>query len=217
MDLAEPSTTGAPTNEADNVSRRPTVAQRLIDATIEVIDSDGEAAVRVLSIVETVGVPIPVLYRQFGNRDGLVQAAQSERLTRDLELELSQITAAVEAVETDVEFRALIDTVVRALMTPHRAAIRFRRINVIGSAYGRPDLAATIATTLDQSVAEIATVLRRPQALGWLREGLDVEAFAAWFAGQMLGRVVVELGTTRVETAAFDDIQLEAFRLMLFG
>lgn len=203
---------------AGSTSEEPTtVAQRLINATIDVIDSEGEAAVRVLSIVETVGVPIPVLYRQFGNRDGLVQAAQSERLIRDLRAELNQINARLDATTCREEFEEALIGIARAMMTPDRAEVRLRRMSAIGSAYGRPDLTAEIAGTLEESVAAIASMLLRPKALGWLRDDLEVDTFAAWYAGQMLGRVIIEVGNSRVDRVGFDQIQIDAIRWMLFG
>src|SRR6188508_659186 len=88
---------------------RSDVGQRLIDATIAVIDLHGETAVRVQDIVATVGVPIPVLYREFGNREGLVQAAQVDRLTRALGGELQLLAAAIQGVRDADGFATLID------------------------------------------------------------------------------------------------------------
>jgi len=114
------------------------VARRMIDATIDVIDQHGEVAVRVQDIVDSVGVQAPILYRNFANREGLVQAAQATRLQRDMGGEVGRFHAAVEAAETVEQFAELVDSLVEAVSAIERRALRWQRINVIGSTYGRP-------------------------------------------------------------------------------
>ena len=53
--------------------------QRILALAIAAIDKGGEAAVRVNDIAAEAGVTVPTLYRQFGSRDGLVAAAQTQR------------------------------------------------------------------------------------------------------------------------------------------
>jgi AcrR family transcriptional regulator len=200
-------------------SVRPTspVAQRLLDATIAVIDEAGEAAVRVERIVAAVGVQIPVLYRHFSNREGLVQAAQAQRLRRDLEAEVLAFRAAVDLVADAASFRALVDALLAHLRAPERRVVRWKRVNVIGSAYGRPALAAELARLQQEAVTAIASCFRRPQELGWLRPDLDLEAFAAWFGGQTLARIMVELDESHLDMAAYDEMAADAIRHVLFG
>jgi AcrR family transcriptional regulator len=95
-------------------SRRSATADRLLEAAIGAIDTGGEAAVRVQEVADAAGVQIPILYRQFGSRDGLIQAAQVERLSRTLGREMDDLASAMDAVATAEEFRALIDAVMEA-------------------------------------------------------------------------------------------------------
>ena len=67
-----------------------TPAERLLEATIDAIDASGESAVRVQDIADAAGVQIPILYRKFGNREQLIQAAQVERLGRALDGEFRE-------------------------------------------------------------------------------------------------------------------------------
>ena len=69
--------------ESPLVPTHPT-AQRLLDAAVHQLDSEGEAGLRVDAVVAEAGVTIPVLYHHYGNREGLVRAAHVARLTRDL-------------------------------------------------------------------------------------------------------------------------------------
>ena len=196
---------------------RPEVAQRLVDATIEVIDTRGETAVRVQEIVSTVGTQIPVLYRHFGNREGLVQAAQADRLHDAITSDLRYVSSLFETATTAEEFRSLVDVVLGIASDPERADVRAKRINMLGSTYARPALIAAVAQIQSRSVDGIAEVFAPAQQQGWIRPELDLSAFAAWFAGQMLGRILIELGDSQVDGEVWNELSASAVRHLLFG
>jgi AcrR family transcriptional regulator len=193
------------------------VARQMLQATVSIIDADGEASVRVKDIVEAAGVQVPVLYRHFGSREGLVQAAQVERLTRDINQQLEEVTAAIARIETIDEFRVMVDVILASLADPDRKLVRFQRLSVLGSAYGRPALVAEVARLQALYLEATASLLRSPQERGWLAPGLNLDAFASWFAGQMLGRVMIEFGEPIVKEAEYDAIVADAIKHVLFG
>jgi AcrR family transcriptional regulator len=192
-------------------------ADRLLEATIEAIDAGGESAVRVQDIADAAGVQIPILYRKFGNREQLIAAAQVERLGRALDREFREIGAVVDRAANAEQFRSLLDVILASLDTVERRAARWQRVNVIGSTYGRPELAAAVAQLQSRTIRGIADALRRPQLQGWLRNDLDLDAFAAWFAGQTMGRVVIELGDSEIDQSAWNSISADAVRHVLLG
>ena len=196
---------------------RDPVAQRILDATIATIDAQGEVGVRVQDVVRDAGVQIPVLYRHFGNREGLVQAAQLERLRRDLGAEMSAIQATLDGASTAAEFRELMDLVLARIASPERRLPRSRRANVLGSTYGRPELTVAVAAAQQDAIDRIALVMTRPAEQGWLREGLDPQTFATWLAGSAIGRVVAEIGPDQVDFEAYDAMWADAVRYTLFG
>src|SRR5258706_1469302 len=114
---SDDTTVAAGTTPADAAPRRrrSATAHSLLQATIEAIDVGGEAAVRVQEIADTAGVQIPILYRRFGSREGLIQAAQIERLSRALGREMEELAAAMDTVATADQFRALIDAILASL------------------------------------------------------------------------------------------------------
>ena len=184
---------------------------------MEAIDAHGEGAVRVQDIVDAAGVPVPILYRHFGNREGLLQAAQIERLVGDLESELVEIRAAFATVHDAERFRSLFDQMLAVVNAADRRTARWRRVNIVGSTYGRPQLAESVHEVQQRFVAGIAEVLRGAQERRWVRADLDVHAFSAWFIGQTLGRVVIELGGSNDSDEAWNAISTAAIRHVLFG
>ena len=195
----------------------PAAAQRILDAAVEAIDERGEAALRVQDIVRDAGVQVPVLYRHFGNREGLVQAAQLERLRRDLTSEMAAIHAAIDTVGTAEEFRTLMDAILVRITSPERRLPRARRVNVLGSTYGRPELVTQVAAAQRTAIEWIADLLTRPAELGWLREGFEPRTFATWLAGAAIGRFVAELDPDEGDVEAFDELWLDTARFALFG
>ncbi len=196
---------------------RPEIAQKLVDATIAVIDARGETAVRVQEIVATVGTQIPVLYRHFGNREGLVQAAQADRLQDALAVDLAVVSERFAGATNAEEFRTVLDEVLELASDPARAEVRSRRLNMLGSTYARPALAAVVNQIQIRAIDAIAEVFARPQREGWIRAELDLHAFAAWFAGQMIGRTLIELGDPGVDGRAWNAVSASAVRHLLFG
>ena len=194
-----------------------TPAERLLEATIDALDAGGESAVRVQDIADAAGVQIPILYRKFGNRDQLIQAAQIERLGRALDREFREFGAVVNQATTAEQFRSLLDLILASLDTVERRAARWQRVNVIGSTYGRPELAVAVSQLQARTIRGLADALRRPQLQGWFRKDLDLEAFAAWFAGQILGRIVIELGDSEIDQSAWNSISADAVRHVLLG
>ena len=205
----------------DPAGEHPT-ARRLLDAAIAAIDEGGETAVRVQEIVADAGVAIPALYRHFGSREGLVQAAQADRLTRDLDQELDIIAEAFAAVEDAAGFRNLMDEVLTRSTTAARTDPRWRRVNVIGSTYGRPELAEHVAAIQGRAVRKMSGLLRGPLEAGWLRPGLDLDAACVWLAGQLISRIVQDLTALDpagpvTDPVAYDRIWSDAVRHALFG
>jgi AcrR family transcriptional regulator len=196
---------------------RPPAADRLLAAAIAAIDAGGENNVKVQDIADAAGVQIPILYRKFGSRDGLIQAAHIARLSTQLERDAADLRAAMDSVRTVEEFTALVEVMIVALCSPARAEARMKRINILGSAYGRPALAKAIADAQRHAIANIASAFRHAQQQGWLRPGLDLEALAAWVAGVTLGRVVIEVGDSGVDDEAWDAIYADALRHVLLG
>ena len=118
---------------------------------------------------------------------------------------------------TAEEFNSLLDLILASLDTAERRAARWQRVNVIGNTYGRPEQAAAVSQLQSRTIRGIADALRRPQQQGWLRKDLDLEAFAPWFAGQTMGRIVIELGNSVIDQSAWNSISADTVRHVLLG
>jgi AcrR family transcriptional regulator len=192
-------------------------SHEILERTIVTIDAHGEAAVRVQELADTVGVAVTSLYHFYGNREGLVEAAQAERYARGLREHEVAFTYGVRACRTALQFKKLIRDTAQRIASPEAAEHRMTLVNALGSAHGRPRLAAAIATEQSRFNSAIAAVLAEPQRKGWLRADLDLTAFVAWYVGTMLSRSVLDVGATGVDSKAWDRLTLDATMSLLFG
>ena len=68
-----------------NDQHRPDSYQRIADATIDEILKHGVLGLRVAAVAELSGVSVALIYKYFGNRDGLIAKVLSERIASDYE------------------------------------------------------------------------------------------------------------------------------------
>ena len=189
---------------------------KILDLAIAAIDAGGEAAVRVNHIVEEAGVTPPVLYYHFGNRDGLVIAAQIERYSRQIRQDIDAIGQRLSQCQTREELQTtLVDIWEKTLVG--REESRWRRVSVVGSAFARPELEAEVLRAQDEIVAGLVAVLQPCNERGWLREGIDLPSAVAWQHGLLLSRVFIERGAQQGETDEWDRLTLDALVNAFFG
>lgn len=187
---------------------------RILEAAIDVIESGGEVAIRVHDLANSCGVTGPILYRAFGSREGLIEAAQTERYRRSL-TELDTIIDSMAGCSTADALRdALQRAVDQALGDRHGRRVR---ANIIGSCVTRPALATSIAALHRGAIDRMATAWQSAQSKGLLRPGTDLRALAAWWLGQLDSRVHLELGAGHVDDAAWDDIARRSLIGALFA
>jgi AcrR family transcriptional regulator len=183
---------------------------RLLEAAIAAIDEGGEAAVSVEEIARAAGVTAPTIYNHFRNRDGLIAEAQAVRFDHRLTEDFGILGAWIEHVTTREQFLEVSEAIFSYLLDAERRDWRLDRISAIGSAVGRPALAAIVAAKFDHIVEQFSTAMRPLQDRGLIRPEVDLVAYAAWFAGAVTGRIFIELGPTSVDADAWDRVFREA-------
>jgi AcrR family transcriptional regulator len=194
-----------------------TTHDRLLDATVAVVDAEGVKAVRVRDIAAVAGVREPSVYHYFGSRDGLIEAALVARYKRQLMQIIAPLKQLAAQCETRDEFKQMIRGVVASIVDPQRIAVRSVRADVIGSAQSRPALKEAIAAATRESNQGIADVISHGQSKGWVRDDINPLAFAVWYTGMVNGRILYEMDPQQCSALAWDHIALDATMNLLFG
>jgi|688.fasta_scaffold517671_2 AcrR family transcriptional regulator len=170
----------------------------MLEVAIAAIAEKGESGVRVNDVAAEVGVAITSLYHYFGSRDGLVIAAQTERYLRSLGSENERIVEALADCKNKAQFREVLLEIHRRVNNANRAPFRLIRVSVLGSTLGRPDLATAVGKAQDEFITSFSGFLAIAKERGWTRPDLDPVGASAWSIGQILGRIVIEIGESSV-------------------
>lgn len=201
---------------SSTAARHPT-AQRVLDAAIDAIERGGEEAIQVEPLVRDLGLTVTAIYRWFGSRQGLVQAAQQERFHR-----LSRVgfdawgVALAQATSVDRVHRVL-DALVEQSLSPEQAVIRRARANALGSAFGRPELLDDMGSLIRLQVDQLADHLRRARDAGLITLREDPRSVALWIPSAVLGRVCFELDPGPPSVHAWNEVFRTALYLAVVG
>lgn len=196
--------------------RHPT-AQRVLDAAIAVIESGGEEAIQVEPLVRDLGLTVTAIYRWFGSRQGLVQAAQQERFLQLSSTGLDPWGEALALASGPEQAGRLIDTLLERSLDAESTHVRRRRANALGSAFGRPELMAEMGHLIRDQVDRLSRFLERANANGSIHLREDPRSVSLWIPMVVLGRVCFELDPAPPSVSAWNDLCRQALHLALLG
>lgn len=190
---------------------------RILERAIEVIEANGEVAIRTNIIANECGVTPPILYRAFGSREGLVIAAQAERFHRSnvgARNNFSRmITGATDRDDLFSRFTGFLEF----LFNDSREYLRGLRAEVVGSAVSRPALRAIINALDDETIADYADQLQRPLELGWIEPKGGLVNISRIAGGIVAARLVIENRLAPDVVAEWDALATEMILRAIFG
>jgi AcrR family transcriptional regulator len=164
----------------------------VIMATVRRLEDGGESAVNIKEIAAETGVSYGAIYHHFNDRDGLIRAAQFERLRQQPGGDIVELGAAINSHADLVDFVSAIRAIASSIADPQRAKVRLVRSSVISSSLNNPDL-RTALTELESGVMEqIALLVARAQELGIADPTLDPKAVAVYIEALSYGIVLME-------------------------
>lgn len=168
-------------------SRSESSAERMLAATLRLLDEGGTPAVTVAAVAHAAATSNGSLYHRFGDRHGLLRAAQ-DRVLATIETETASAFARADAETDDEQAVGLLAATAVDLFGRHRGAMRAFLVDDGESA----EIEAA-STAFTHRLAAAVTA--------WLRDRFEAEpgdAEAAW-------RLLFGLGASR---ALFDDAQV---------
>ena len=182
----------------------------ILRLAVEAIERGGEAAVKAKEICREADIAVTSLYHYFGSRDGLVIAAQAKRYTDSIQDVYAEWDRAVRNCKNQTDFIRVITVMLDRVMAPEREHGRLIRLNVLGSAYARPELRDAIVAQHEKMFAAQSETLEWAKAQGWVRKEMDAKALSAWHLGTLTGLTLLELGPTSVDKNEWKKIYLHA-------
>jgi len=191
--------------------------QRLLEAAIEALEVGGEAALRVDEIAAAAGVTKPSLYHFFGDRDGLVAAAQAERFFRLMMQGLDEGLEMVRSAGSVEEFAAMFPDMVAIGSGEAGERRRAARAAVLGSATSRPALTNEIRDVLVAASKQLADFFRIGKERGMIRDDFDDDAMSMWWFSVLAGRHVIDVLDDDRITAQWKQMTVASLQAVLLG
>jgi AcrR family transcriptional regulator len=191
--------------------------ETILACVVDIIETKGEAGIRISQIARETGTSISSIYHFYGDREGLIAAAQAHRYIESLEAQLVLMKMYFTETSTLDEARDAVRVIVESVTSPERAQVRLTRLNVVGSTLGRPLLAEKVAAAQDRYLVEFGALLKLNQDRRWIRPDIDCVALAAFIVGTVMGRVLIELGPSSVDPDEWNHLFMMSMTFAITG
>lgn len=191
--------------------------QKILELAIAVIDEHGEQAIRTNHLAAEAGTTPPTLYHYFGSREGLIEQAQAERFLRSLVADVDFFVSQLDTVKTEKQLCQVVADLFAQRDSTARNAVRWKRLNALGSAYARNGLERRISEVHNEVATKVADALAPFQQKGFLRQDVDLRAVVAWYNGALLGKALVTMDGSDIDAGQWERTMNEAVLFTLFG
>jgi AcrR family transcriptional regulator len=168
----------------------------VLEVTRGLIDAHGEQGVRLDEVQRRSGVSSGSIYHHFGDRDGLIAAAQVDRFDRAVRDDARGLVDNLYGAATRGDPEVYLDEVRKqsaTVVVPERSAIRWARVTALASAWHRPDLMAALGESFSGLVETLFDGARQLQGLGVLNADLDPRGVAIFSQIHSLGLLLNDL------------------------
>ena len=194
----------------------PTV-QAVLNATIQMLEDGGEAAVRLDEVLRVSGISRGSLYHHFGSREGLIEAARLAQFTRSVNEDIAVLRQAILDSPSKETLSKRLRVITEAVGSIERKHQRLFRISILASAYGRPTLERALGDEQKLVTNQIADLVSQSQERGWIRTDVNPRAVASFIQAYSLGRVLVDIDPDRASDDDWFDVVSIAVEHLLFG
>jgi AcrR family transcriptional regulator len=187
----------------------------ILDAAIADMEATGEGSIRITTILKEAGVANGSLYHYFGSREGLVQEAIAERFLGAVSQGLVVFAARVAEVSSTEELFDLFRSELARIGTPDVQLQRVRRFTALAAALPRKELLGRVVQDQTVYFDGAGLALANLQKQGIINSSIDTRAFAAWFLGLSLSRLLSDIDPKSEPEKDWSDFTMQALIAIL--
>jgi AcrR family transcriptional regulator len=187
----------------------------LLRVAVGHLEQHSAESLRVSDVAREAGVAIGLINFYFGGRDGLIAAAQQERIAGATRIDIEGSRAALEGVADLEQLMAGIREVARATVDRSRGGVRLSRFAAISTAHGRPEVREGIGATLSELIDAMAVLIADGQAQGIVTSRRSPRALATFIQAYSLGLLVHDLDPAPCDDGELLDVAMDAVRTIL--
>lgn len=189
---------------------------RILEAALWALDASAESGFTIDQIAEAARVGKQSIYQHFGDRDGLIVAAQAERYRRSILTGQDILLEGLVDCVTQDDYARLLITMA-SVATRTGSERRRLRAQALGSAATRPALQKEIRDAHRASIAALAKIFAFGQKRDWVDTAYSASTLSGlWFA-MLSGHHVSESYADDADRESINAAVVDAISLMLFG
>ncbi len=187
----------------------------LLRVAVDHLEQHSAESLRVSDVAREAGVAIGLINFYFGGRDGLIAAAQQERIAGATRSDIEGSRAAMEGAADLEQLMAGIREVARSTVDRSRGGVRLSRFAAISTAHGRPEVREGIGATLSGLIDAMAVLIADGQARGIVGSRRSPRALATFIQAYSLGLLVHDLDPAPCADEELLDVAMDAVRTIL--
>lgn len=168
----------------------------LLAATVAEILERGEAGVRIESILAAAGSSFSSLYHHFGNREGLIVAAEISLLTGPISRDFEMFADMAKAVTNRDELVSWLKAGIAQTHSSTNSDERALQLSIYNSAATKPALAAALAETSAQVTDVLASMFADLRSRDLFSSAYSDRVIAQYIRVLVLGQIVIERDET---------------------
>ena len=180
----------------------------VVEATMALLEREGEQGVRIAEICDVTGVSYGTIYHHFGDRNGLIRAAQFARLRYQPGQDIDAFADALTGDDPGAEFVTRLYEICRAIADPSRGPVRLVRTSALATAVHDPEFLPAVTELETQVMTDLVATIDKAKAAGIADASLDSLALASYIAAMSYGLVLVEVNEHRPDPDALADVIL---------
>lgn len=194
----------------------PDSRERILEATIALIEANGEAGLRLEQVAETAAVAKRSIYHFFGDREGLIVAAQADRIVKMMAGEINDVLdSLLDCVEPE-DYVHLVLSGARRAVAEGRERRRLR-LQVLGSADTRPNLRHVVLSSHQWYVEQLTKIAAFGQRRRWVQSTYSAGVLGEFWFAMLVGRYVTEMYADEATQIASGNAVVDAISYMMFG
>ena len=166
--------------------------QRMIEATIEELDSRGPTQLRLKRVAQQAGVSQSLVNTHFGGREGLIAAAIAHRYPKIMDGILHRFADVMAGVGTREEFAAALRTIALDTLSGDRQVARHIRLTALAIAEHNDEVSSIVDEVQQQASATVIQTVTPLAEQGLLAPGLTAVTFCCFWYSLLFGQVIVE-------------------------
>lgn len=172
------------------------VRRHLLRATVAILQHSGEAAVDAATVAEHAGVAEATIRQQFGDLDGLIEAARAEQFRTSFHDMNIRLLNRVRKCTTGSNFVRALHITLLEIFSRDRAQFRIARLRAMIDASENPRLMRRLTEARQAGEVGFLEVLAIGRERGWVRTDIDDRTLIRWLSGIVASRALIEVDPT---------------------